>query len=81
MIAGPGKRKALRAHPQINGNTDKSILSIRWWGPDPFHRLLRIGHYSQWQAAKAVALKNGIVLYSICIFFECSIYKSNLMNP
>jgi len=32
-------------------DTDKSILSTRCWGTDPFQQTQRIGRYSQWRAA------------------------------
>lgn len=45
-----------KGSPDPDGNTDKTILSIRTaGGPNPNHRTLKIGRYRLWQAAVAVA--------------------------
>lgn len=45
------KNKCQIASPAEYANTDKSILSIHWQGSDPIHRILRIGRFTQRQAA------------------------------
>jgi len=71
-VCRSGEKTALRAHPQIECNTDISILGLRWRGPEPIHRLPRIERYSQWQAAIAVALtKSPVTSEQLLQLHEC----------
>lgn len=59
------QKKCARYTPKQN-NMDKPILSICWWGPDTFQRVL-MGRYSQWQSPRCGSEfipKKCIILYN-----------------